>query len=117
MKAWLAVAAFTGIGGSAFAAEDADLSVRSRAMAGKSTDGPGATAPFQKSTDTLPELRWHVAEPGIARSTGCLANVACYDGRLLVYRGAREYMPRVPGLAPEGVALRKDRLILRYTFK
>ena len=43
----------------------------------------------------------------------------CYDlteGRV-VYRGARGYMPTTAGLSPEGVALRRNRIVFRYSFR
>src|SRR5260221_6889841 len=42
----------------------------------------------------------------------------CYDprsGRIL-YKPAREFMPELPGLTPEKISVKKDRLILRYSF-
>ena len=58
---------------------------------------------------------------GLERTVPCADGLTpvCYDlrDRGVVYRGAREFMPRVQGLTPDGVALRHDRLILRYTFR
>ena len=42
----------------------------------------------------------------------------CYDpasGRI-VYKPAREYMPEVPGLQRENISLKRDRIVLRYSF-
>ena len=43
----------------------------------------------------------------------------CYDlaQRRVVYRAARQYMPSVAGLSPEGVSLRHNRVVLTYSFK
>ena len=57
-------------------------------------------------------------EDALVRS-GCTLRDVCYEaaqGRL-VYRGARRYMPAWPGMSPEGISVKRDRLVLRYSFK
>jgi len=57
-------------------------------------------------------------EDAFARS-GCKLQDVCYEvaeGRV-VYRGARRYMPSWHGVEPEGISLRRDRLMLRYSFR
>ena len=115
---WSFVAALT-LGASAHAAEEADLSARSHASAARVELAP-ASAPFIARLDpVIPALR---AAPGAPeRAVPCadgLSNV-CYDIRDggLVYRGARGFMPHVQGFTAEGVAVRHDRVILRYSFK
>ncbi len=42
----------------------------------------------------------------------------CYDpgsGRI-VYKPARQVMPDLPGLTPENISVKRDRIILRYSF-
>jgi hypothetical protein len=42
----------------------------------------------------------------------------CYDpasGRI-VYKPARAFMPDIPGLQPENISLRRDRIVFRYSF-
>ena len=42
----------------------------------------------------------------------------CYDqgsGRI-VYKPARQFMPGLPGLAADSISLKRDRLVLKYTF-
>ena len=42
----------------------------------------------------------------------------CYDpasGRI-VYKPARAYMPDLPGLQPENISVKRDRIVLRYSF-
>ena len=42
----------------------------------------------------------------------------CYDptsGRI-VYKPAREYMPEIPGLRREALSVKRDRIMLRYSF-
>jgi hypothetical protein len=42
----------------------------------------------------------------------------CYDsvsGRV-VYKPARQFMPAVPGLRPENISIKRNQLVLRYSF-
>ena len=42
----------------------------------------------------------------------------CYDpgsGRI-VYKPARAFMPDIPGLRPENISVRRDRIVFRYSF-
>ena len=42
----------------------------------------------------------------------------CYDpasGRI-VYKPARAFMPELPGLQPENISVKRDRIVLRYSF-
>ena len=42
----------------------------------------------------------------------------CYDpdsGRI-VYKPARNYMPDIPGLRRENISVKRDRIVLRYSF-
>lgn len=42
----------------------------------------------------------------------------CYDqvsGRI-VYKPARQLMPEIPGLQRENISIKRDRIVLRYTF-
>jgi hypothetical protein len=59
------------------------------------------------------DLRHDEARPG------CNADRAlCYDsnsGRI-VYKAARGYMPSIPGLQPQDVSIRRDRIVFRYAF-
>jgi hypothetical protein len=43
----------------------------------------------------------------------------CYDAaaRRLVYRGGRRLMPSFEGLTAEGISVRHDRIVLRYSFR
>jgi hypothetical protein len=42
----------------------------------------------------------------------------CFDAaeRRLVYRRARQYMPGIAGMTPEGISLRRDGIRFRYSF-
>jgi len=43
----------------------------------------------------------------------------CYDSSTgkIVYKKTREYMPELPGLQPEHISLRRDRLTFKYSFR
>lgn len=101
------------------AGDEGDLSARSRALAAKSLEAPRASAPFVRQQDPLELFPFSAASEAPGRALACADRTVCYDARHgnVVYRGARGYMPRVDGLTAEGVALRHDRLILRYSFR
>jgi hypothetical protein len=108
------------LGASAHAADDSDLSARSHAVAAaKSLEAAPGPAPFIGHADSL--MSTFRGSNGAVERVPCADGFAavCYDARDrgLIYRGARDYMPHVQGFTPEGVALRHDRLILRYTFR
>lgn len=101
-------------------ADEGDLSARSKASAARPMESTADTAPFAARID--PVARALRAGSGAAeRSVPCTDGLTsvCYDARErgVVYRGARSFMPRVQGFTAEGVALRRDRLILRYSFR
>jgi hypothetical protein len=113
----------------AFAAEANDtgeLSLRSKALV--SATAPSFTytphhtdAPFANSRDPLPQMLLLEEQQAHATKSACesTARDLCYDlteGRV-VYRGARGYMPTMAGLSPEGVALRRNRIVFRYSFR
>lgn len=82
-------------------------------------DGPFVPGPYGR--DPLNaliqiEAREHAAPSATCESGG---QALCYnaaDGRI-VYRGAREYMPKVGGLTPESLGLRHNRVVFSYSFK
>jgi hypothetical protein len=43
----------------------------------------------------------------------------CFDvrERHAVYRGVREYMPKMDGFRPESVSLKREGIVLKYSFK
>ncbi|HET9652854.1 MAG TPA: hypothetical protein VFP36_11710 [Usitatibacter sp.] len=101
------------------AGEEGDLSSRSKALAARAHEAPHAAAPFTHAQDPLEFFPFAAANEAPGHITACADRAMCYDARLgnFVYRGARGYMPRIQGLTAEGVGLRHDRLILRYSFR
>jgi hypothetical protein len=81
----------------------------------------GGEAPFRANRDPLPEmlLREEQERRGYKASCETAGSALCYDStdRKIVYRGVREYMPRIDGLRAESVSVRHDRIILKYSFE
>ena len=106
----------------AAANEGIDLSIKSKAMAAASTEpAKNAQAPFLRyARDPLPELVVREEEERRGPAAACENGTAsvCYDmaSGKIVYRGAREYMPKIDGLQAESVSLRRGRLTLKYSF-
>lgn len=105
------------------AGDGMDLSTRSKAMAASSAAGPGnVAAPFRAGgRDPLPELLLRAEQDARGPRGACNASATalCYDlaeGRV-VYRPARRYMPRFDGLRAESISLRRDRIVLKYSFR
>lgn len=95
------------------------------AVAPKPMDAPRVDGPFvpagSYARDPLNALMQIEAKEHVAPSASCDASgqVLCYnpsDGRI-VYRGAREYMPKLQGLTPESMGMRHNRVVFSYSFK
>jgi hypothetical protein len=107
----------------AAAGEGVELSIRSKSMAASVTSAApakNAEAPFRAARDPLPDFFAPQEGPRKALKSACEANGSslCYDAsdRKLVYRPARKYMPQVDGLRAESVSLRRNRIVLKYSF-
>jgi hypothetical protein len=122
----------------AFAAQANDtgeISLRSKALASAPTaalSAPSFSAPALSSPkhgealpasgrDPLPQLLLlDEQNEGAPRAEcGTATRDFCYDltQRRIVYRAARQYMPTLAGLSPEGVTVRRNRVVLTYSFK
>ena len=108
----------------ALAAEGVELSIRSKSMAASVTSGApakSAEAPFRIARDPLPDFFAPEEEQRKGLKSACENNQSslCYDmvDRRVVYRPARNYMPKFEGLRAESVSLRQDRLVLKYSFR
>ena len=105
----------------AAANEGVDLSIKSKSMAAASElPAKNAVAPFRHARDPMPELLLRGEDERRGPSGACdnASTSLCYDmtSGKIVYRGAREYMPKIDGLQPESVSLRRGRLTLKYSF-
>ena len=104
------------------ASDEFDFSIKSKSVAASSSSVPArnAEAPFRIARDPLPELMMREEQERRGPSGACqsAATSVCYDmaeGKI-VYRGARQYMPKIDGLQPESMSLRRGRLTLKYSF-
>lgn len=103
------------------ASEGVDLSMKSKSMAAASElPAKNAVAPFRHARDPMPELLLRSEQESRGPSGACEngSTSLCYDmaSGKIVYRGAREYMPKIDGLTPESMSLRRGRLTLKYSF-
>ena len=99
-----------------------DLATKSKSMVGTSAPARNASAPFAASNDPLAGvfMREEQERKGPSGTCEAAATDLCYDlssGRV-TYRGARPYMPQLgSGLTADSISVRRDAIILRYTFK
>jgi hypothetical protein len=101
------------------AAEPPALVLRSKAAI-RPMPSPRAAAPFAIQTETLDLDIPKPVDPRLAASpSSCNGDRAlCYDagsGRI-VYKPARSLMPSLPGLTAENLSVKRDRIVLRYSF-
>jgi hypothetical protein len=124
MRRSLVIALLASLPGVAWALEGVEPALRAQTQAVVSAATAGsaraAEAPFRLRRDPMPELilRDELARRGPRPGCDVAADV-CYDlveGRV-VYRPARALLPAVEGLRPESVSLRRDRIVLRYSFR
>jgi hypothetical protein len=98
-----------------------DLSIRSKSMAAAPVPAKNVEAPFRLARDPMPEmlLREELDSRGPRGACDVTTTALCYDlaDKRVVYRPARKYMPQFDGLRAESVSLRRDRIVLKYSFK
>jgi hypothetical protein len=76
---------------------------------------PFATAAAQPDLELLPRRD---PREEASRSSCSGERSLCYDpgsGRI-VYKPARNFMPDIPGLQRENISVKRDRIVLRYSF-
>lgn len=107
----------------AWANDGVELRTKAIASAGavRMMDAPRVDAPFSTGRDPLTaliqiEAREHVTAPQATceATAGLCYNAA--DGRI-VYRGAREYMPKLQGLRAESIGMRHNKVVFSYSFR
>jgi hypothetical protein len=110
------------------AAANDGVELRTKALASASAVSSVAGTNYVKADSTaygrdpVAVLVQSEATPGSSGpSTTCSANASavCYDaldGRI-VYRGARDFMPKVDGFQAESVSVRRNAIIFKYSFK
>lgn len=97
-----------------------DLDPNARAKAIAASAPPSAPAP-SPSRVQLPELSGGLDADGRAFSGACASarTDLCYDYRegRIVYKPSRHWMPEISGLTAEHISVRRDRVLLHYSFR
>ena len=101
--------------------EGIELSAKARSSAAAGATTPKqAEAPFSAGRDPMPELLLREEQERRTVRGACDANASlCYDlmdGRV-VYRPARQYMPKFDGMRAESISLRHNKIVLKYSFR
>jgi hypothetical protein len=138
MRRSIALSVILSLALAAEANDTGEISLRSRALAAATTafsattmPSPSFAAPVSgaprhgesviSGRDPLPQLMLldEQEAQGVKSACETTSKDFCYDlaQRRVVYRGAREYMPTLGGLSPEGISLRHNRIVLSYSFK
>ena len=110
------------------AAANDGVELRTKALASAGANASVSATNYVKADSTtygrdpIAVLVHAEATPGSpGPSAACTSNSSsvCYDagnGRI-VYRGAREYMPKMNGLQPDSLSIRHNAIVFRYTFE
>lgn len=117
---WFAASCVSLGAGMAQAADGLDLALRTRAAivrAEASEPAPAAVTFIRMHDVPVTHPSGHSDAPWLLPV--CHAHEGCGDAAeaRLFYRGARRYMPAWEGVAAEGISLRRDRVVLRYSFR
>lgn len=121
MKLALAVASLAVLWVPHAAANEAHaLDLRPKAALAAASPVPAhASAPFtnpgpQSELDFTPAPE----QRHMANSSCGMDRPICYDmtSGHIVFKPARALMPEIPGLTPENISVKRDRIIFRYTF-
>lgn len=121
MRRWGLIALVASLPSGAWALDGVEAALRSRSLAAAgAVPAASAEAPFRARRDPMPELilREELARRGPRGACEHAADL-CYDlaeGRV-VYRPARAWMPAIDGMRAESISLRRDRVVLRYSFR
>ena len=81
---------------------------------------PSNSAPFVAPASG-PEMHYappRDSAPAQSRSSCNADRDLCYDANSghIVFKPARQFMPDLPGMTPENISVKKDRVVLRYSF-
>jgi hypothetical protein len=96
------------------------LDLRAKSAISLVTAAPHGFAPFvspaaEPELDLLPHRDPREDQ---SRSSCNTDRALCYDpnsGRI-VYKPARQFMPEIPGLQRENISVKRDKIVLRYSF-
>ena len=109
-------------------ANDGGFELRTKALASAGANASVSATSYAKpestpyGRDPIATLVHLESTPGSAGPSASCANTAssvCYDatGGRIVYRGAREYMPKMSGFSADSVSVRHNAVIFKYTFE
>ena len=104
------------------AGEGLELAARSKSSAIIGVRSASASAPFLVgASDASVEGLLH-SDPQVPRLRSACDSATidlCYDASdsRIVYKPARQYMPKLEGLTAESVSVRHDRVVFKYSFK
>jgi hypothetical protein len=104
----------------AASAEDAaTLQLRSKAAIAIAV--PHRSAPYVQplgEPEHAPLFTQHDARHAESPSSCASQRALCYDSESghIVYKPARQLMPGIPGLHADGLSLKRDKLVFKYTF-
>ena len=76
-------------------------------------------APFTASGPQEVDFTPEPEQPRHMANSSCgMDRPVCYDmaSGHIVFKPARALMPQIPGLTPENISVKRDRIIFRYTF-
>jgi hypothetical protein len=82
---------------------------------------PQGSAPFVAAAPE-PELRLAAVQRDIpqpqSRSSCTADRDLCYDANSgnIVFKPIRQFMPGLPGMTPENISVKRDRIVFRYSF-
>lgn len=115
----LAAMAAQSVDGTEVATKPLQLQTPKAALAAAPVHGDAPfVAPPAASTQDLVAPRLATRRDERSRSSCQSDRDLCYDpnsGRI-VYKPARQFMPDIPGLRPENISVRRDRIVFRYSF-
>jgi hypothetical protein len=110
------------------AAANDGVELRTKALASAGANASVSATNYVKADtpaygrDPVATLVHMEATPGSSGpSASCTSTTSsvCYDaaGGRIVYRGAREYMPKVDGFSADSVSIRHNAIVFKYTFQ
>jgi hypothetical protein len=111
------------LGLNAHANDGTESTLKSRAMASASASAVSSLAqpPFTQARDPYPEMTLRDEQERRVMNGTCQhsAGDLCYDlaDQRIVYRPIRQYMPKFDGLTPENISLKRDRIVVKYSFR
>jgi hypothetical protein len=103
------------------AAADARPALELRPKAALMAAVPQGSAPFVAAAPG-PELHLAAAQRDVpqpqSRSSCTADRDLCYDANSghIVFKPVRQFMPGLPGMTPENISVKRDRIVFRYSF-